>query len=79
MEQRALQPQPTPYEPGPAHPMPGPYSVIMDNMGSRLPTRPGTKMAASHIIKVVFVNQGKVYENDLENVTGCHLGSGRGW
>jgi hypothetical protein len=62
MEQRALQPQPTPYEPGPAHPMPGPYSVIMDNMGSRLPTRPGTKMAASHIFKVVFVNQGKVYE-----------------
>jgi hypothetical protein len=42
--------------------MPGPYSVIMDNMGSRLPTRPGTNIAASHIFKVVFVNQGKVYE-----------------
>src|SRR5215813_11634318 len=27
-----------------------------------VPTRPGTQMAASHIFKVVFVNQGKVYE-----------------
>src|SRR5215510_4642757 len=35
---------------------------IMDNMGRSLPTRPGTRMAASHIFKVVFVNQGKVYE-----------------
>jgi hypothetical protein len=29
---------------------------------SSLPTRPDSKMAASHIFKVVFVNQGKVYE-----------------
>jgi hypothetical protein len=35
---------------------------IMDNMGRSVPTRPGTQMAASHIFKVVFVNQGKVYE-----------------
>lgn len=34
----------------------------MDNMGCSVPTRPGTQMAASHIFKVVFVNQGKVYE-----------------
>ena len=34
----------------------------MDNMGRRLATRPGTQMAASHIFKVVFANQGKVYE-----------------
>jgi len=34
----------------------------MDNMGRSVPTRPGTQMAASHIFKVVFVNQGKVYE-----------------
>src|SRR5918994_5692045 len=34
----------------------------MDNMGRSLPTRPGTQMATSHIFKVVFVNQGKVYE-----------------
>jgi hypothetical protein len=35
---------------------------IMDNMGRSVATRPGTQMAASHIFKVVFVNQGKVYE-----------------
>jgi hypothetical protein len=34
----------------------------MDNMGRSVSTRPGTQMAASHIFKVVFVNQGKVYE-----------------
>ena len=34
----------------------------MDNMGRSVPTHPGTQMAASHIFKVVFVNQGKVYE-----------------
>ncbi len=27
-----------------------------------LPTRPRIKMAASHIFKVIFVNQGKVFE-----------------
>jgi hypothetical protein len=31
-------------------------------MGRSVSTRPGTQMAASHIFKVVFVNQGKVYE-----------------
>src|SRR5687768_666593 len=30
--------------------------------GRSVPTRPGTQMATSHIFKVVFVNQGKVYE-----------------
>jgi hypothetical protein len=34
----------------------------MDNMGRSVSTPPGTQMAASHIFKVVFVNQGKVYE-----------------
>src|SRR4029078_11107164 len=35
---------------------------IMDNKGRSVPTRPGTQMAASQLFKVVFVNQGKVYE-----------------
>ena len=30
------------------------------------------QMASNHIFKVIFVNQGKVYEYDLENVIRCH-------